>query len=334
MSIRQSIGRLAGVAVGLSWAVYVGTAWSADSVSAGYPTRPIRVIVASPASGVGSDLYIRLIGQKLTQAWGQQIVADNRPGANGAIGASLVAKSNPDGYTLLMDHPNTMTVGPVIRANAGYDPLKDFTPITMLMKAPSLWSVHPGSPIRTVHDLVSMARSRPGEVSYGTTGIGSVGNLIGQLFSQTAGIRLLHVPYKGAAAAVLDLAANRVNFVSAALAAQIGMVRDGKIRPIATTGLVRARLTPNTPTVAEQGFPGFDVTAWHGIVAPANLPPALLAKLNAEITRTLTLPDVREVLLQEGGEIAPTTPEAFMAVIRVEHAKWAKVVKQAGVVAE
>lgn len=333
MDLGRVGGRNARMAAGWFLAVCGATAWAADSAGS-FPSRPIRVIVASPASGVGSDLYIRLIGQKLTQAWGQQIVADNRPGANGSIGAALVAKAVPDGYTLLMAHPNTLTVGPVIRANAGYDPLKDFTPVTMLMKAPSLWSVHPGSPIRNVQDLVAMEKARPGEVSYGTTGIGSVGNLIGQLFSQTAGIRLLHVPYKGASAAVLDLAANRVNFVSAALAAQIGMVRDGKIRPLATTGLVRARLTPNTPTVAEQGFPGFDVTAWHGIVAPANLPPAILAKLNAEILRTLTMPDVRDVLLQEGGEIAPTTPEAFMAVIRAEHAKWTKVVKQAGIVAE
>jgi tripartite-type tricarboxylate transporter receptor subunit TctC len=288
--------------------------WLQAAEPATYPSRPIRVIVPSPASGAGSDLYVRLIEQKLTQAWGQQVVADNRPGANGSIGAALAAKAAPDGYTLLMAHPNTMTVGPVIRANSGYDPTRDFTPVTMLMKAPSLWSVHPSSPIGGVQDLVAMAKKRPGEVSYGTTGIGSVGNLIGQLFSQTAHIKLLHVPYKGAAAAVLDLAANRVNFVSAALAAQIGMVRDGKIRPIATTGLVRARLTPNVPTVAEQGFPGFDVTAWHGIVGPAKLPPAILAKLN--------------------GEIHPTRPEEFGAVIRAEFAKWTQVVKQAGIVAE
>lgn len=319
----------------LAVAAVACSGWSHSAADAsGYPNRPIRVIVPSPASGTSSDLYIRIIGQKLTQAWGQQIVADNRPGANGSIGAALVAKAVPDGYTLLMAHPNTMTVGPVIRANAGYDPTRDFTPITMLMKAPSLWSVFPGSPIQNVQDIVAMARKRPGEVSYGTTGIGSVGNLIGQLFSQSANIKLLHVPYKGASAAILDLAANRVNFVSAALAAQIGMVRDGKIRPIATTGLVRARLTPNVPTIAEQGFPGFDVTAWHGIVGPAKLPPAILAKLNAEIIRIVHLPDVRDVLLQEGGDIAPSTPEAFHAVIRAEYAKWAKLVKQAGIVAE
>ncbi len=315
-------------------AVGMTPTWLQAAEPATYPSRPIRVIVPSPASGAGSDLYVRLIGQKLTQAWGQQVVADNRPGANGSIGAALVAKAAPDGYTLLMAHPNTMTVGPVIRANSGYDPTRDFTPVTMLMKAPSLWSVHPSSPIGGVQDLVAMAKKRPGEVSYGTTGIGSVGNLIGQLFSQTAHIKLLHVPYKGAAAAVLDLAANRVNFVSAALAAQIGMVRDGKIRPIATTGLVRARLTPNVPTVAEQGFPGFDVTAWHGIVGPAKLPPAILAKLNGEIVRIVNLPEVRDVLLQEGGEIHPTRPEEFQAVIRAEFAKWTQVVRQAGIVAE
>jgi len=238
------VGCCALIAVGMT------STWLRAAEPVTYPSRPIRVIVPSPASGAGSDLYVRLIGQKLTQAWGQQVVADNRPGANGSIGAALVAKAAPDG------------------------------------------------------------------------------------FSQTAHVKLLHVPYKGAAAAVLDLAANRVNFVSAALAAQIGMVRDGKIRPIATTGLVRARLTPNVPTVAEQGFPGFDVTAWHGIVGPAKLPSAILAKLNGEIVRIVNMPEVRDVLLQEGGEIHPTRPEEFQAVIGAEFAKWTQVVRQAGIVAE
>jgi len=299
-----------------------------------YPSRPIRFVVAGVASTASSNLYARLIGVKLTEAWGQQVVVDNRPGANGSIGALMVAKAAPDGYTLLMAHPNSMTTGPLIRGNAGYDPTTDFTPITLLNKAPSLWSVHPGSPIAGVQDLVAAAKKRPGEISYGTTGIGSVGDLIGQLFSQRAGIKLLHVPYKGAAPAVLDLAANRVNIVSAALAAQIGFVRDGKIRPIATTGLARARLTPNVPTVAEQGYAGFDVTAWFGIVAPPKLPAGILAKQHGEITRIINLPEVRDLLLQEGGDLAPTTPQEFHALIKSEYASWAKVIKAAGIVAE
>jgi tripartite-type tricarboxylate transporter receptor subunit TctC len=296
-----------------------------------YPSRPIRFIVPGAGSGSGSDLYARLIGKKMNDAWGQPVVVDNRPGANGAIGAMAVVKAQPDGHTLMLGHPNQLTVGPAIRPDTGYDPTRDFSPVTLVMAAPSLWSVPANSAITSVADFVAAAKKRPGEVSFGTTGIGSVGHLIGQLFSQRAGVRLHHVPYKGAPPAMIDLAAGRINLVSAALAAQISFVRDGKIKGIATTGLRRARLTPNVPTLDESGFKGFDVTAWHGVTAPANVDPAIIAKLNREIIRIMALPDVQEVLLQEGGEITPSTPEAFALVIRNEYAKWQKVVRQAGV---
>jgi tripartite-type tricarboxylate transporter receptor subunit TctC len=296
-----------------------------------YPVRPIRLIVPSPAGGGGSDLYARLIGKKLTEAWGQQVVVDNRPGAGMALGAAAAAKASPDGYTIVMGHPNSLTVGPALRTKQSYDPVKDFAPITLLMKAPSMLSVHPASPIASVQDVIAAAKKRPGEFSYGTSGTGSVGNMIGELLSQRAEIRLLHVPYKGAAPALLDLSAGRIVFVSSSLASQIGFVRDGRLKAIATTGAKRARLTPNVPTVIESGIPGFDVTAWHGVLAPAKTPPEILARLNREIVRTLTLPDVQEVLLVEGGEITPTSPEEFAALIRSELRKWTNVVKQAGI---
>lgn len=307
------------------------TAVTASGAPLAYPTRPIRFIVPSAGSGSGSDLYARLIGKKLIEAWGQPVVVDNRPGANGAIGAMAVVKAPSDGHTLMLGHPNQLTVGPAIRPDVGYDPNRDFSAITMLMAAPSLWSVPANSAITNVAEFVAAAKKRPGEVSFGTTGIGSVGHLIGQLFSQRANVRLHHVPYKGAPPAILDLAAGRINLVSAALAAQISFVRDGKIKGIATTGLRRARLTPNVPTLDESGFPGFDVTAWHGVLAPAKVDAAIIAKLNREILRIIALPDVQEILLQEGGEIVATTPAAFASVIRDEYAKWQKVVKLAGV---
>ncbi len=300
--------------------------------AANYPSRPIRFIVPGAGSGSGSDLYARLIGKKMNEAWGQPVVVDNRVGANGAIGAMAVVKSQPDGHTLMLGHPNQLTVGPAIRPDIGYDPTRDFSPVTQLMAAPSLWSVPANnSSINSVAEFVAAAKKRPGEVSFGTTGIGSVGHLIGQLFSQRAQIRLHHVPYKGASPAIIDLAAGRINLVSAALAAQIAFVRDGKIRGIATTGLRRARLTPNVPTLDESGFKGFDVTAWHGVLLPARVDAAIVLKLNREITRIVALPDVQEVLLQEGGEITPNSPEQFAAIIREEYAKWQKVVKIAGV---
>lgn len=306
-------------------------AGASPAATAAFPFRPMRFIVPGAGSGSGSDLYARLIGKKLNDAWGQPVVVDNRPGANGAIGAMAVVKAQPDGHTLMLGHPNQLTVGPAIRPDIGYDPTKDFSPVTMVMAAPSLWSVPVNSPITSVAEFVAAAKQRPGEVSFGTTGIGSVGHLIGQLFSQRAQIKLHHVPYKGAPPAIIDLAAGRIHLVSAALAAQISFVRDGKIKGIATTGLRRARLTPGVPTLDESGFKGFDVTAWHGVLTPAKTDAAIIARLNREIVRIITLPEVTEVLLQEGGEITPTTPEAFAAVIRNEYAKWQKVVKQAGV---
>ena len=296
-----------------------------------FPTRPVRLVVPSVAGGGGSDHYARLIGKKLGDAWGQQVIADNRPGAGMALGASLVAKAPPDGYTLFMAHPNSLTVGPALRTKQLYDPVQDFAPITLLMAAPSMLSVHASSAVTSVPELVAAARKKPGEIAYGTSGTGSVGNMIGELLSQSANIKLLHVPYKGAAPALLDLAAGRTVFVSSSLASQLPFVRSGKLKAIATTGAKRARLTPNVPTVAESGVPGFDVTAWHGIVAPAKTPRDIIAKLNADIVRTLTLPDVQEVLLVEGGDITPTTPEQFSAIIRAELAKWTKVVKQSGI---
>ena len=306
-------------------------ACSAFTNAQNYPTRPIRFIVPGAGSGSGSDLYARLIGKKMNDAWGQPVVVDNRPGANGAIGAMVAVKAPPDGHTIMLGHPNQLTVGPAIRPDIGYDPVKDFSPVTQIMAAPSLWAVPVNSSITNVAEFVAAAKKRPGEISFGTTGIGSVGHLIGQLFSQRANIRLHHVPYKGAPPAIIDLAAGRIHLVSAALAAQISFVRDGKIKGIATTGLKRARLTPNVPTLDESGFPGFNVTAWHGVLAPAKVDPAIVAKLNREIVRITAMPDVQEVLLQEGGDIVTNSPKDFAAIIRDEVAKWQKVVKAAGV---
>jgi tripartite-type tricarboxylate transporter receptor subunit TctC len=277
------------------------------------------------------DLYARLIGKKLSEAWGQQVIVDNRPGAGMALGAALVAKSTADGYTLLMGHPNSLTVGPALRAKSAYDPVNDFAPITVLMKAPSMLSVHRASAIKSVQDLIEAAKKRPGEITYGTSGTGSVGNMIGELLSQRTKITLVQVPYKGAAPALLDLVANRIVFVSSSLVSQIGFVRDGRLRAIATTGARRARLTPDVPTVIESGVPGFDVTAWHGMLAPARTSGEVILKLNRAIVHALSLRDVEEALLVEGGEIAPTSPAEFAALIRTELQMWTQVVKQAGI---
>jgi tripartite-type tricarboxylate transporter receptor subunit TctC len=331
MTIRYSVRAYGCFALTLAVPALVAS-WTAFAAEAQvYPVRPIRLIVPSTAGSGGVDLYARLIGKKLTDAWGQQVIVDNRPGAGMALGAAVVAKATADGYTLVMGHPNSLTVGPALRAKSSYDPVNDFAPISLLMKAPSMLSVHSTSAITSVQELIAAARKRPGEVTYGTSGTGSVGNMIGELLSQRATIRLVHVPYKGAAPALLDLGAGRIVFVSSSLVSQIGLVRDGRLKAIATTGAKRARLTPNVPTVIESGIPGFDVTAWHGVLAPGKTPPGIIAKLNGEIVRALSLPDVQEMLLVEGGEITPTSPQEFAALIRSELQMWTQVVKQAGI---
>ena len=308
----------------------VAVSTTAQPLPRDYPNKPIRVVVPSPAGGP-PDLVMRMLLPHYSAQLGQPLVLDNRAGAGGVVGSATVAKAAPDGYTWLSttaSHTNT----PPFNKNVPFDPVKDFSHVTLLAQNFGQAVVVPlNSPAKNVQDLIALAKKRPGEVSFGTTGIGSVGHLIGQLFSQRAQIKLHHVPYKGASPAIIDLAAGRINLVSAALAAQISFVRDGKIKGIATTGLRRARLTPNVPTLDESGFKGFDVTAWHGVLLPAKVDAGIVAKLNREVTRIIALPDVQEVLLQEGGEIVPTTPEKFATVIRDEYAKWQKVVKIAGV---
>lgn len=305
----------------------------ASAEAQAYPSRPLRFIVPFPPGG-STDIYARIIGPRLADALRQQIVIDNRPGAGGALGADLAAKAPPDGYTIWLGQTNNLAIGPAMRTKNSYDPVRDFSPITLLMQAPQVMVVNAGSPITSIKELIAAAKSKPGTLTFASAGIGSSGHVAGELLNQAAGVNITHVPYKGASPAMIDLRGGRVTFLATSLASAAQFVKDGKIKGIATTGLKRARLMPDVPTVAESGVPGFEVASWHGMLAPAKVPREVIARLNREIVAILDKPEVRDALLSEGGDITPGTPEEFAVFLKSEAQKWAKVIKQAGITAE
>ncbi len=298
-----------------------------------YPNRPIRFIVPFPPGG-STDIYSRILGPKLADSLKQQVVIDNRSGAGGGLGAELAANAPGDGYTIWMGQTNNLAIGPAMRKKNSYDSLRDFSTITLLMKAPQVLVVVAGSPIASVKDLIAAAKKSPGTLTYASAGIGSSGHICGELFNQAAGVNMTHVPYKGASPAMIDLLGKRVSYLGTSLASAANFVRDGKIKPIATTGLSRARIYPDVPTVHESGVPGFDVTSWHGMLAPAKVPREIILRLNKEFRQIMDTGDVQKMLLAEGGDIVTSTPEEFTAFLKSEVNKWAQVVKRAGITAE
>ena len=305
----------------------------AQTAAQAYPSRPIRFIVPFPPGG-STDIYSRILGPKLADALKQQVVIDNRAGAGGGLGAELAANAPADGYTLWMGQTNNLAIGPAMRKKNPYDSLRDFSTITLLMKAPQIMVVVAGSPISSVKDLIAAAKKNPGALTFASAGIGSSGHICGELLNQATGVTMVHVPYKGASPAMIDLLGKRVTYLSTSLASAANFVRDGKIKPLATTGLTRARIYPDLPTVHESGVPGFDVTSWHGMLAPAKVPRDIILRLNKEFRQIMDTGDVQKMLLAEGGEIATSTPEEFTAFLKSEVTKWAKVIQRAGITAE
>jgi tripartite-type tricarboxylate transporter receptor subunit TctC len=298
-----------------------------------YPSRPIRFIVPFPPGG-STDTYARIVSRKLAEALGQSIVIDNRPGAGGALGAELAAKAVPDGYTIWIGQDGNLALGPAMRPANNYDPVRDFAPITLLVKTPQVIAVNEGSPFASLKDLVAAAKKAPGTLTYGSAGLGTTGHILGVFFNQAAGIEVTHVPYKGAAPAMFDLRGGRISYLATSMPAAVQFAKEGRIRILATSGRQRARVMPDIPTVAESGYPIFETIIWHGVLAPAKTPRDVIARLNREILAVLAMPDVQKLLLAEGGELSPSSPAEFSEFLRSEVAKWAKVIKQAGITAE
>jgi tripartite-type tricarboxylate transporter receptor subunit TctC len=300
--------------------------------AANYPSKPIRVVVPFAAGG-GADIIARIVGQKMTEAWGQQVIVDNRAGAGGNIGAEIVAKAPPDGYTLLMPS-SSLAINPNVYKAVPYDPVKDFAPITQPGLLPNILVVHPSIPAKTVKELVVLAKSRRGQLSYASAGAGTGTHLAGEMFKLAAGLDLVHVPYKGGGALISDLLGGQVALTFATLPSVMPYIKAGKLRPLAMTTTKRWPGLPDVPTMIESGYKGFEISTWIGFMAPAGTPKEIIGKLRSEVVRIIGVPDVRQRFNDLGIEPVGDTPEHFAQYIRSELAKYAKVAQQSGAKAE
>ncbi len=298
--------------------------------SQAFPSKPIKIIVPYSPGGT-TDLVARLVAQKLSERLGQPVVVDNKPGANGMIGSDLVAKSPPDGYTLGIASPGSHAANASLYKTMTYDTVKDFTPVTLAVSAPMLLVAHPSLGVSNVRELIAAAKSKPGTISYASGGSGSSQHLAMELLKSMAGIEMTHVPYKGSAASYPDLLGGTVKLEMDVLPTSLPHVKGGRLKVLATGAAKRLPMLPDVPTVAESGIPGYEASAWYGLVAPANLPPEVLQKLNAEIVRALREPDVMEKLIGAGVIVVAGTPQEFAAHIRSEMDKSARIVKAANI---
>ncbi|OGA05443.1 MAG: hypothetical protein A2W68_03045 [Betaproteobacteria bacterium RIFCSPLOWO2_02_64_14] len=299
--------------------------WAADDA---YPSRPIRLIVPF-APGGGNDIIARVVGQKLSESWNQQVVVDNRPGAGGNVAGAIAARAAPDGYTLFQYNiANAIAVG--LYRRLGYDPARDFAPITLIGSAPFIVVAHTGLPARSLGEFIALAKSQPGRLAYASGGNGSSTHLAAELFRTATGINIVHVPYKGGGPALVDVIAGQVAIYFASVPAALPHVKAGRVRALALTGSRRSKALPDLPTAQEAGVAGYESSAWYGLVVPAKTPAAIVARLNTEIVRLLGLPDVRERLESQGADLVANSPQEFGRHIQSEIAKWARVVKASG----
>ena len=308
-------------------ALIAASAFAADP----YPTKPIRMIVGF-APGGGTDLTARPVAQKMSELLGQQVIVENRPGAAGNIATEQVARAAPDGYTILMGTIAALAINPSLYGDLKFDPETDFAPVIQVVDATNVLALHPSVPAGSVQELIALARQK--SLSAGSSGIGGTGHLAIELFNTMAGVKLVHVPYKGGGPAMTDLVGGQVHLIFATTASAIPQIRGGRIKGIAVTTARRSALMPELPTISEAGLAGFDANNWYGIVVPARTPRAIIDRLNAEVTKILNMPDVRTTLMNQGLDPAPGTPEQFGAYIKSERVKWARVIKESGAKAE
>ena len=298
-----------------------------------YPVKPIRFVVPY-APGGNTDILTRLLGQKLSEAWGQQVIIDNRPGAAGTVGAELVARAPADGYTLIMGSFGNIIVANSLYKNLKYDPLTDFASIALVSLPPGILVENPAVPAQNVRELVAYAKANPGRLNYGSPGAGAWNHLFFELFNASAGISIVHVPYKGIAPAVVDLLAGQVQLAISAFPTALPHIRSGKLRALAVTSAKRSGLLTDVPTVAESGLSGYEAAGWFGVLAPAGTPPAVVARLNAQINRILELPEVKASLASDGAEPAGGTPAQMAESARLASAKWSKLIRELNLRAE
>ena len=306
---------------------------SADAQQQTYPSRPLKMIMPYPAGGP-TDILGRLLGQKLTENWGHNVVIDNRPGGAGMIGANLAAKSPADGYTLFLGGITTLALAPFVQKNLQYDPNRDFQPVSQTTISPLLLMTHPSLPVRNVREFIALAKAKPGQINYGSSGAGGSGHLAGELFKSVTGTNLVHVPYRGAPPALTDLMAGQIQTVFGTMLASVPHIRTGKLRAIAVTGPQRSIALPDVATFAEGGLTGYDPSSWNGILVPTGTPKTIVDRLNVEIVKIMHTPGVLDRLAADGPIPIGNSAEQFGAFIRAEQAKWSKVVREAGITAE
>jgi len=304
----------------------VSTASSAQS----YPSKPIHIIVPYPAGGT-SDILARTIGQRLSESFGQPVIVENKPGANGNVGADLVAKAPADGYTLLLADIGALVISPSVYPTLPFDPVKDFAPVTMVAYSPHILVVHPSVQAASVKELVGLAKSKPGKLNFAISGVGGAPHLAGVDFAMRTGIDWTYIPYKGGAQAIADVAGGQADVTLNGMLATYPLVQGGKLKLLAVSSAKRMSAIPDVPTIAESGVPDFESGSWQGVVAPVGTPREVVARLNAEILRIVNAPEMRDRLGKQGADVRTNTPEEFGTFIRSETAKWAKVVKDANI---
>lgn len=312
--------------------VLLSMAFTSPVIAQTYPAKPIRFVVPFPPGG-GTDILSRLITNKLSETLGWQIVVDNKPGAGGNIGVEIAAHAPADGYTLVMGQTSNLAINPTLFKKLPYDPLKDLAPVTLVSSVPLALTVAAKSPFNSLGDLVSAAKAKPDQLVFGSPGNGTVAHLAGELFQHTAGLKFIHVPYKGAAQAIPDLIGGRITLYMSSLETAMPQIKGGNIRALALTSLKRSLSLPDVATVSESGYKGFEASTWFGVLAPAKTPAAIVALLNAEITKILKMPDVRDKMVDGGGDVK-TGPAEFAALLKADHAKWARIVKESGAKAD
>jgi len=321
----RKVKRNSNLALGLAALLIAGSVAAQTT----YPEKPIRMVVAyQPGSQV--DTVARLLGQKLAEALAKPIVIDNAAGASGGIGTDRVAKATPDGYTLGMLAPGPLVVNPSLYKLA-YDPVRDFAPVSQVVATPNMLVVHNGVPAKSLEELVALAKAQPGVLSYASGGAGITNHMAAELLKSAAGLDIRHVPYKGVGTAIPDVLAGRVTMMFGPVALLLPLSREGKLRALAVASLKRSSVVPEVPTIAESGYPGFEVTVWTGMLAPAKTPAAIVGKLHVEAVRALAIPELRTKFIDLGLEIIGNSPDEFAAIIKSEIPKWAKVIKDAGI---
>ena len=310
-------------------AIVTCAALSAAANAQTYPSKPVRWVVPFPPGG-GTDTISRTLAQKLSEAWGQQVIADNRPGSGGTIGLALAAKMPADGYNIVLGQLANVAIAPALYSKLQYDALKDFTPVTLALTSPLILVVHPSVPAKNVKELIALARAKPDSITFGSPGNGTTGHLGTELIKTAAKVKMVHIPYKGATPAFTGLLGGEIAVYLSSIQPALPMLKAGRVRALGVTSAARMPTLPDVPTIAETGLPGYEVTNWYGVMVPAGVPKDIVSKLHGDLVKVLKSPDVQQRFAAEGGDATPNTPEEFAAFIRNEIAKWAVAVKASG----